>query len=366
MEYRNLGKTGMSVSCIGLGGGMLGSSRADYAVQIVERALELGVNYFDTARSYPDSEVILGAALRGRRDSVYVSSKTGATTRDEAWRQIYESLQRLQTDYLDNYHLHGLQNEQDLNARVGPGGALEALVEAKEQGLIRHVGCTSHVSRQLLTEALKRYDFEIILVPMNIVEREPLDALIPLCLEKGVGISIMKPLATGLLPAQLALKWLMNQPIATAVPGASTIEEVTANSLVGHMDDPCLDEKEAAEAARLGGALDHVRCRLCRACEPCHVGINIAGTLGTDVIFDHYRTMGAQTFASFPWSRERVEGDHTPRRELIRQIESCDGCGSCEANCPYGLPVVSMLKDMVVPMKDIVRTWDILTGRTGS
>jgi aryl-alcohol dehydrogenase-like predicted oxidoreductase len=360
MQYRNLGKTGMNVSCVGLGGGMLGSSKTDHAVQIVERALELGVNYFDTARSYPDSEVILGMGLKGRRDSVYVSSKTGATTRDEAWQHIYESLERLQTGYLDNYHLHALQNEEDLNARVGRGGALEALVEAKGQGLIRHIGCTSHASRWLLVEALKRYDFEIILVPMNIVEREPLDGLIPLCLEKGVGVTIMKPLATGLLPAPLALKWLMNQPIATAVPGASTVEEVTANSLVGHLQDVALTGEEAAEVARYAGTLDHVRCRLCKACEPCHAGIAIAGTLGTDVIYDHYRTMGAQAFSSFPWSRQRVRGDYASRRELIRQIESCDDCGSCEGNCPYGLPVVSMLKSMVLPMKDIVRTWDLI------
>ena len=364
MKYRTLGKTGMSVSCIGLGGGMLGSPKTDYAVRIVERALELGVNYFDTARSYPDSEVVLGKGLKGKRETVYVSSKTNATTRDEAWRHIYESLDRLQTNYVDNYHLHGLQNEDDLNARVGPGGALEALIEAKEQGLIRHIGCTSHVSRKLLVEALDRYDFEIILVPMNIVEREPLDELIPRCLEKEVGVTIMKPLATGLVPAGLALKWLMNQPIGAAVPGATTIEEVTANSLVGHLEDPTLTKEEEKEAARWAATLEHVRCRLCKACEPCPAGIPIAGTLGTDVIYDHYRTMGAQTFSSFPWSKERIEGDYGPRRQLIGQIESCDSCGMCEKRCRYGLPVISMLKSMTVPMKEIVRTWDVVRGQT--
>lgn len=360
MKYRELGKTGMKVSCVGLGGGMLGSSKTDYAVKIVERALKLGVNYFDTARSYWDSEIKIGIALKGMREAVYVSSKTNARTRDEAWQHIYESLDRLQTDYLDNYHLHGLQDEQDLDARVGSGGALEALIEAKKQGLIRHIGCTSHVSRRLLIEAIGRFDFEVILVPMNIVEHEPLGELIPLCLEKGVGITIMKPLATGLVPAKLALKWLMNQPIATAVPGASTIEEVTANSYIGHLDDLTLTEEETAEVARWTNVLEHVRCRLCKACDPCHVGINIAGTLGTDVIYDHYRTMGDQTFTSFPWSRERVAADYQTRRELIRQIESCDECGDCEERCPYGLPVISMLKNMIDPMKNIVKTWNTI------
>jgi aryl-alcohol dehydrogenase-like predicted oxidoreductase len=233
MKYRVLGKTGMNVSCIGLGGGMLGSPKTEYAVQIIQRALELGVNYFDTARGYRDSEVKIGEALKGKREKVYVSSKTNARTKGEAWQHIQESLERLQTDYLDNYHLHGLQDEQDLDARVGKGGALEALIEAKDQGLIRHIGCTSHASRKLLIEALDRFDFEIILVPMNVVEREPLDELIPVCLKKQVGVTIMKPLATGLVPSPLGLKWLLNQPITTAVPGASTLEEVTTNCLVG-------------------------------------------------------------------------------------------------------------------------------------
>lgn len=361
MKYRELGKTGLNVSCIGLGGGMLGSSNTDYAVRLIQKAFELGVTYFDTARSYPDSEINIGKALQGHREKVYISSKTGAATKEEAWRQIHESLERLQTDYLDNYHLHGLQDEQDLEIRTGTGGALEALIEAKAQGLIRHVGCTSHASRPLLIKALSKFDFEIILVPMNIVEREPLEELIPLCNEKGVGVTIMKPLATGLVPAPLALKWLMNQPIATAVPGASTIEEVEANSLIGHLDNVALTEQEDSEADKWASELQHIRCRLCKRCEPCPAGIPIAGTLGTDVIYDHYRTMGAEVFAAFPWSRDRVEGDKEQRRQLVNQIEACDGCGVCEKRCPYGLPVENMLKGMLLPMKHILGTWESIT-----
>jgi aryl-alcohol dehydrogenase-like predicted oxidoreductase len=170
MQYRKLGKTGLEVSAIGLGCAQLGSSCAEYAVKIVRRAAELGVNYFDTARGYSDSEVKLGLGLRGKREKIYISSKTGAKTKEGAWQHVHESLERLQTDYLDNYHLHGLREREDLEKRLGPGGALEALIEAKEQGLIRHIGCTSHTS-QALVMALERFDFEIILVPMNIVER---------------------------------------------------------------------------------------------------------------------------------------------------------------------------------------------------
>lgn len=328
----------------------------------MHRALELGVNYFDTARSYWDSEIKLGQALKGTRERVFVSSKTVAKTREEAWQHIRESLERLQTDYLDNYHLHGLANEEDVKVRTGPSGALEALVEAREQGLIRHIGCTGHMSRTLL-QALERFDFEIILVPMNIVEREPLDELIPLCQERGVGVTIMKPVATGLLPARLALKWLLNQPIATAVPGATTIEEVEENSLIGHLEETTLTEEENRQVAHWAGELDGIRCRICRLCEPCPVGIPIGTTLGTDVMYDHYRTMGPEAFASFPWPAERVGQDIERRQTLIGQIESCDSCGLCKERCPYDLPIVDLLKGTLPSMREMLRIWEqVLSG----
>jgi predicted aldo/keto reductase-like oxidoreductase len=167
----------------------------------------------------------------------------------------------------------------------------------------------------------------------------------------------MKPVATGLLPPALALKWLLNQPIATAVPGATTVEEVEENSLTGHIDDPTLTKTEVKEAARFADKLEHVRCRICKACEPCPVGIPIGSTLGTDVIYDHYRTMGQAVFTAFPWPLERIKEDSEQRCELIKQIEACDSCGLCEERCPYGLPVSSMLKAMIPPMNDILRIW---------
>jgi len=182
----------------------LGNSTTEYGVRLVQRALELGINYFDAARGYWDAEVKLGLALSGQRERAVLSTKTGAKTRDEAWRQIHESLQRLQTDYVDNCHLHGLRRDEDLKIRLGPDGALEALIQARDQGLIRHIGCSSHRSRTLM-EALQQFDFEVILVPMNLLETEPLAELIPLCLGRCVGVTIMKPVATGLLPAHLAL-----------------------------------------------------------------------------------------------------------------------------------------------------------------
>ena len=365
MQYRKLGETGLEVSAIGLGCAQLGSSSTEYAVKIVRRALELGVNYFDTARGYWDSEIKLGLGLKDSREKVYISSKTGAKTKEEAWQGIRESLERLQTEYLDNCHLHGLRGDEDIEKRLGPGGALEALLEARDQGLVRHIGCTSHTSSTLV-KALERFDFEVISVPMNIAEREPLTELIPLCVSKGVGVTIMKPVATGLLPARLALKWLLNQPISTAVPGATTLEEVEENSLVGYLDDLTLTVKEEEQVDRLAGQLEHVRCRVCGECEPCPQGIPIDTTLGTDVMYDHYRTMGPDAFRVFPWSKDRVKNHVEKRRQRISAIRSCTECGKCEERCPYGLPIIEMLRDTVEPMEDMLRIWreqlDISTG----
>jgi len=356
MQYRELGSTGLQVSAIGLGCAQLGSSDTDYAVRMVRRALDLGINYFDTARMYRDSEIKVGLGLKGQRDRAYIATKTVAKTKDEAWQQLRESLERLQTDYVDVCHLHGLWEGDDMETRLGTGGALEALVEARDRGLVRHIGCTSHISGALI-KALERFHFEVILVPMNIVEREPLQALLPLCQRKGVGVSIMKPVATGLLPAPLALKWLLQRPIATAVPGATTLEELEEDALVGHLGDLTFTPDEEKQVGELTEGLEHVRCRVCRRCEPCPQGIPIGSVLGTDVMYDHYRTMGREAFKAFSWSPAAVELDIQRRTQLIEGIRSCDDCGVCEERCPYGLPIVQMLREMVAPMEEMLHIW---------
>jgi len=348
-----LGDTGLEVSCIGLGCAQLGNSTREYGVRLARRALELGINYFDAARGYWDAEVKLGLALSGQRERAILSTKTHAETRDEAWQHLHDSLARLRTDYLDNFHLHGLREGEDLAARLGPGGALDALKEARDQGIIRHIGCTSHRSH-VLVQALRQFDFEIILVPMNLVETDPLDELIPLCLDRGVGITIMKPVATGLLPARLALKWLLTQPIASAVPGTTTLEELEQNASVGQLLDPTLTPEEQAEVEELREKLKHVRCRICGECEPCPQDISIGALLGTDVIYDHYRNMGAECFSTFSWSRAIIDEDLQRREESISAIESCTRCGQCEARCPHGLPIMEMLPRMVPGMREMM------------
>jgi len=361
MEYRKLGRTGLEASVVGLGCAMLGTVDTHYAVRVVRRALDLGVTFFDAARSYWDAEVKLGLALADARHRVIVSTKTGARDREGAWREVNESLERTRFDYFDNYHLHWLQDVEDVDRRVGPGGALEALVRARDEGLIRHVGCTSHKA-EVLVAALERFDFEIVLVPLNVVERNPLRELAPLCERRGVALMAMKPLATGLLPARLALRWLRNQPIASAVPGATTLEELEENCLAGH-GDAALTPEEVVQAEELRGALDRVRCRLCDECLPCPTSVPIPFILGTDVMYDHVRTMGWEGFAAFPWGREAFEQDLPYRKKCIAAIEACNSCGDCERRCPYGLPIVDTLRSMLPSFRSMASLYESTPAR---
>ena len=358
MKKRPLGSTGIDVAPIGLGAAQLGSSEYDHSKEIVFKALDMGVNYFDTAQGYWDSEVKLGKTLKGERESVIVSSKTGGKTKEEAANHVDESLQKLQTDYIDNYHLHALSDMDDMNLRLG--GPLEALIEAREAGKIKNIGITGHTFPSVLVAALKQFDFDTFLVPLNIVEREPLAELIPLAIEKNVGVTIMKPVATGLLPAPLALKWLMNQDMAVAVPGATTVAEMEENALIGALDDYTLTAQEESEVASWALKLETDRCRICMKCLPCPSDIGIPGTLGTDVLYNHYRSMGSVSFSKFPWEPSRVEADLQGRESLIEKIndhDACDSCMQCESRCPYNLPIVSMLRTMVPNMEDMLDIW---------
>jgi len=173
------------------------------------------------------------------------------------------------------------------------------------------------------------------------------------------GVRIMKPLATGLLPPPLALKWLMNQPVHSAVPGATAIEEAEENSLLG-CSGGALTDQEQADLIDSKAYWDTRRCQMCGDCLPCPVGINLPMVLGTDVIYDHYRTMGPQGFRAFSWSRHAMEIELPKRKAHIQRIQSCTDCGQCEPRCPHGLAITDMLKARLPAMLDMVSVFEQL------
>jgi len=176
LPTRELGLTGHKVTLFGLGGeGVLRTrGRARDAVPVIERAIDLGVNYVDTAPAYADSQDYYGAVFGNdpaRRDKVFLAAKTHDRTRDGSWRLLEDSLERLRTDHLDLWQLHDLRTDDDLERVFAPGGTIEALREAKEQGLVKHFGITGHHDPLVLIKAAQRDFFDTALVALNAADK---------------------------------------------------------------------------------------------------------------------------------------------------------------------------------------------------
>ena len=247
---RPLGRTGCEVTQFGLGGeGVLRThGRTREAVDVIHRALDRGVNYFDSAPAYAGCLDYLGEALGERRKEVFVASKTHDRTRDGSLRLLDETLQRLRTDSLDLWQLHDLRTRGDLDRIFGAGGAMEAMLQARDEGRVRFLGITGHHDPQILLEAMQRFEFDTVLVALNAADVHRLSfiyTVLPEAKERMMGVIAMKVYAQGallagrtrnpLLPragltAARALGYVLSlQGVATAVIGCSTPEEVDEN-----------------------------------------------------------------------------------------------------------------------------------------
>ncbi len=201
LPRRAYGKTDVRLSVVGLGGVVLTGMEQAAACQVVARAVERGVNYFDVAPSYGDAELRLGPALEPYRKDVFLACKTAERSKDGARRELASSFERLRTDHFDLYQVHGLVDvEKDVDVAFGKGGAMEVLVEAKRSGQVRHLGFSAHTEEAALA-AMGRYEFDSVLFPVNFA-----------CWLRGeVGPRVMeKAKAAGM--AVLALKSLAREP----------------------------------------------------------------------------------------------------------------------------------------------------------
>ena len=328
MEYRVLGKTGLKISRVGLGGIPIQRIDAEGTKQLVHQLMDAGVNYIDTARGYTVSEEYLGYALEGIRDKFVLATKSPARTREAMAKDIETSLSKLRTDYIDLYQLHN-PNPAQLEECIGEGGALEALLEAKEQGKIRHIGVTAH-SAEVFARALELDWVETVMFPYNIVETHGED-LIKKAAEKNIGFVDMKPLAGGAIEdATLAMRFLVNNPDVTVViPGMADAKEAEQN-LAAAADLSPLTAEELAKMEELRATLGTQFCRRCNYCAPCTVGINIPTVFVLQGYLDRYGLAD--------WAQQRY--DAMPVR-----ASACVDCGACEPRCPYGLPIRQMLKE---------------------
>jgi aryl-alcohol dehydrogenase-like predicted oxidoreductase len=251
MQYRLLGATGAQCSILGLGGEAALYRRSDAAVRMITRALELGVNYFDTAPLYQDSELNYGEVLPYARDRMFLATKIEARDRDGAWRQFESSLGRLRTGYVDLLQIHHLDDHAEVDAVLRPDGAAVMVEEARAQGLVRFVGISGHSDPDVLLGALQRHYFDTILLAMNpadVHRRSFQEHLLPYADRARVGIVAMKVFARGevfpaLRSAEEALGYVWSLPIDLAIIGIENVEQLERNVQLASVFRPMSPER---------------------------------------------------------------------------------------------------------------------------
>ena len=327
MEYRILGKTGLKISRLGFGGIPIQKIDAEGTKKLIGELVREGVNYIDTARGYTVSEEYLGYALEGVRDKFVLATKSMARTKDAMAKDIDISLNNLRTNYIDLYQVHN-PNAKDLEAVMAPGGALEALFEAKAAGKIGHIGITLH-SVELFAQAVELPWVETIMFPYNIVETQG-EELIAKCAEKNIGFICMKPLAGGAIDdATLALRFIVSNPAVTVViPGMADSAEIAQN-VSATSDTSPLSAEEKEKIAKIKDDLGTNFCRRCNYCQPCTAGINISGVFLFEGYYSRYDLKD--------WALSRYSS-------MPKTASDCIECGACETRCPYNLPIRAMLK----------------------
>ena len=265
LPRRPLGQTGYAVTLFGLGGeGVLRTyNRTAEAVRVIHRALDQGVNYCDTAPAYSGSMDYYGAALGERRREIFLASKTHERTRDGSLRLLEDSLRRLRTDYLDLWQLHDLRTPSDLDRIFSRGGALEALLQAQEEGRVRFLGLTGHHDPTILLEAMRRFAFDTVLVALNAADIHRL-SFIPTVLaaaaQRGMGVIGMKVCARGALLGQgkltmdEAMGYVLSLPgVSTVIIGCRTPAEVDDNARVARQFVAFEEQRQRELEARTQG-----------------------------------------------------------------------------------------------------------------
>lgn len=271
MPARNLGRTGHRVPLFSLGGqaAIEASDNYDVAVPLIDRALDLGVNYIDTAAFYGGgwSQRHIGRVMQRRRKDVFLATKTHNRTRDGSLRLLDESLELLQTDHLDLWQIHNLSRMDQVDQIFAKGGAMEALREAREQKIVRFLGLTGHADPAVLIEAIRRFEFDTILMAVNAADpykKSFTEKLLPLAVEKQMGIIGMKIPARGRLvapegprtgdtriPMRDAMRYVLSLPVSTVIVGCDSIAQVEENVAIAKGFMPMSDEERLALSARV-------------------------------------------------------------------------------------------------------------------
>lgn len=321
MDKIRLGKTELTVSRTGFGAIPIQRINKDDAKRLLLHAYEAGITYFDTARSYTDSEEKIGYALSGVRDKIIIATKTPATNKKQLLSDIDTSLKCLNTEYIDVYQMHNPTEVYD--------DVYEGLLELKHKGKIRHIGITYH-SREKAETAVKSGMFDTLQFPLTFLSSAEDLALIDLCKTNDVGLLAMKGLAGGLINNAVCafafLRQFENVVPLWGIERMSDLEEFIS------LEDnpPTLDQTIQTKIDEFVSELKGNFCRACGYCMPCSVGIQIPTAARIVPLMNRARY---QNFVTEEFS------------EQMALIDKCTNCGKCKSKCPYGLDTPAVLKN---------------------
>jgi uncharacterized protein len=353
VQKRRLGRTGLWVSQVGFGGTWISELGTEEAVAVVRRAFDLGINYFDTAPLDGDSEEKIGLALQGVRDHCVIATKTASRTKKESLCEVQASLKRLKTDHIDILQLHGVDDEKTLAKAMGSDGSLQTCMEARREGLVDFVGITGHKPR-VLKKAVESGEFDMVLVPINVVTRQALEELLPAAKAHDVAIVAMKPLSAktsnlitclyqpslSLLSnepeldvllgensdakAASALRFVLSQDVSSVIAGVRTLSQAETSANAGNSYTGLTETEQKRFSSALGNF-----CRDCGECMPCPQNVNIPAALR----FHSF----SEIYGLKQWAKKLYSG-------LDVKANKCSGCGVCEPKCPYKLPIKEKLQ----------------------
>ncbi len=324
MKNVTLGSTGITVPQNAFGALPVQRDNMETAVQILRRAYEGGMTFFDTARAYTDSEEKLGNALSDVRENIFIATKTASETPEGFWNDLETSLRLLKTDYVDIYQFH----QASRCYKPGDGtGMYEAMLEAKAQGKIRHIGITAH-KIGVAIEAVKSGLYETLQFPFSYLSGKQEIELVNLCKEHNVGFIAMKALAGGLINnSAAAFAYLSQFDNVLPIWGIQRMTEL--EEFLSYMENPAEFKGEMQELiehdrAELAGDF----CRGCGYCKPCPAGIEIENCARMSLMIRRAPSAG---WISPEW------------QEKMAKIENCIRCGQCHSRCPYELNAAEIL-----------------------
>jgi predicted aldo/keto reductase-like oxidoreductase len=338
MRKVRLGRTNLEVTKWALGGitlsTMMGGTDEETISQILNAALDYGINLVDTSRAYMDSETNIGLVMKTRRKECIIASKSHSRTYDEVMADIEESLKELQTDKIDIYQVHEFYADQ-VEAVMGKGGALEALKKARDLGMIDYIGFSSH-DPVLAVDMMKTDEFDTVMIPFNVIERDPEKELLSLARSMDIGTLIMKPVAGGAIRnIEKAFRFFNDQPVDVILNGVVNLDELHGNLRHAENTEPLtLDELKSFEdeVAPLGKDF----CRRCSYCMPCQ----------NDLIIPIFIHTLWQKFKGRSYD-ELSELDHKMGADMMMWWQGCEECGQCETKCPYDLPTIQSKNDLM-------------------